>query len=98
MEVNIMSKFNINDQLKNDDDNSINVDVNNKINVDDNSNDFLVLKKQSRLKAKSKPIQFYLKDDLINKIDRLSKMTGQKRNDLVIELLEFAINKTKIVE
>lgn len=87
-----MSKFNINDQLKDDDNSNINVDDNS------NENDFLVLKKQSRLKAKSKPIQFYLKDDLINKIDRLSKMTGQKRNDLVVELLEFAINKTKIVE
>lgn len=87
-----MSKFNINNQLKDDDNSNINVDYN------INENDFLVLKKQSRLKAKSKPIQFYLKDDLINKIDKLSKMTGQKRNDLVVELLEFAINKTKIVE
>jgi len=90
-----MSKFNIKDQLDSDDEIKINDESN--VNETFNDNEYLILKKQSKGKLKAKPVQFYLNDELLNSINLLCKQTGQKRNDLVVNLLKFAISKTKIM-
>lgn len=87
-----MSKFNIDKQLDSND------TVSNNIKDIREDNEYLILKKQLKGKPKSKPIQFYLSDELLNNINLLCRQTGQKRNDLVVELLKFAISKTKVLD
>lgn len=93
-----MGKFNINEQLNDDDNNDVNDKDNKKVDINNDEEDFLILKRESKSSAKTKPIQFYLNDKMINSLDKLCKQTGKKRNELVVELLNFAINKTKVID
>lgn len=87
-----MSKYNINTNVNCNDESNVDSDV--KL----NDNETLILKKHDKKSSKLKPVQFYLQDNLISKIDLLCKQTGQKRSELAAELLNYAISRTKVVE
>lgn len=57
-------------------------------------NDFLVLQKVNR---ESKTIPLRLEMDTLNKVEELAKETGKNRTELLNLLIDYAIDRIKLV-